>query len=377
MTLILLKKFLGKPLIISALLNLFTLNSAIPAVSRSHLETTSRFKKPSNKIKLKNKVRTKAVQNLDDFLNWTIPQQRRTYILNDLEEASVYRIDLSQVHDFIQWHGYFSAHDPLVGRVSKRKGDLSVAQSLLTYLGQEITDPKSRKFAIDEALVKVMAYRDLKIDDSFDVVMEDRDGIPRLMTYRVDHVFNLWHGMPAFGLVAEEEEEAILLFRGTDFSLSSERGWASLVSDVDLAGPGFTAFMHARKEIRSWLQKVACPTTRARVMGFSLGGVLAAYTFLYENEWVSLEGCIAFNPPGFSERVLQDWNRLSPQQQEAFTVYVNRGDPVSKIGRLFGRAYEVSVNKKVTPLRAHTLFLTAESEFSCIPIHLERENQTR
>lgn len=323
---------------------------------------------PRTKVKWKNRARVRSLQNFDEFLNWTIPIHMRKYALVQPPELSSFQCNLDQARDFIEWYGFFSFYEPLVGKVSKRKGDLQIARSLMVKAAVS-------QLATDEILAKVMAYRDMKIHD--EILIASPESAGQLVVYRVDHVFNLWRGMPAFGLIGEQKAAPILLFRGTDFSLDSERGWASLMSDVDISGPGLRAFNAAREEIRSWLMKVAKIGPKAKVIGFSLGASLAAYTYLYENEWVNPQGSVVFNPPGFSDQVLKDWSALQPESKNGFRVYVNRGDLVSKIGKLFGDAYECSLEAPLKPLRAHTLLLCAEPRFFQAKIDLEKENSVR
>lgn len=333
------------------------------------------LKKPAAKVDWKNRVRVRSLQNFDDFLNWTIPLHMRSYPLADPLQALEYKFQLSQSKEFLDWYGYFSLYDPLVGKVSKKKGGMQAAACLLTKISRDIDDGEALAFAIDEALAKVIAYRDLKEKDTVMLPCPQKRG--KLLSYRIDHIFDLWHGMPAFGLIGDKGTVPILLFRGTDFSLDSERGWASLMSDVDIAGPGLSAFNKARQEIRTWLMKVAEGGQKARVIGFSLGGALAAYTYLYENDWVNPKGCIAFNPPGISDQSLEKWNTLPEEAKKAFRVYVNRGDVVSKVGKLFGNAYEISLATPLKPLKAHTLFLIAEQQFSVAKIDVDKENSGR
>ncbi len=355
---------------------LFLLFSTFPLLSADQ-EQTCTFCPPSTKGKWKNKMRVRALQNLEGLLNWTLSESLRSYALDEPYMRSIYTMGIPEGKEFIKWYGYFSYYDPLVGRVSKKMGDLDTARCLLKKIYDAIPEQKELRFATEEALAKVMAYRDLKLDDRFSIATRDEEGQKRLATYRVDHVFNLWKGMPAFGLISEDGSAPILLFRGTDFSLDSQRGWASLMSDLDVTGPGLRAFNKAQSEIHAWLKGVALNDSKARVIGFSLGGVLAGYTYLYENEWVSDEGCVAFNPPGVSDQVYQDWSNLPQEKKNAFTVYVNRGDVVSKIGKLFGNAFEISTDNLLTPFRAHAILLTVESGFSSMKIDLDKENQSR
>ncbi len=353
---------------------LFLLLLIVPLFAAAQ-EQSDAFKPPATKVRWKSRVRVRSLQNIDDFLNWTIPLHMRAYTLAEPLQTLEFKFDLSQSKEFIDWYGYFSFYDPLVGKVSKKKGGMQVAASLMAKISRDVIDTDGLIFATDEALAKVMAYRDLKMNDT--IMLPNARKAGRLVVYRVDHVFDLWHGMPAFGLVGDGGAVPILLFRGTDFSLDSERGWASLMSDADLAGPGLTAFNKSREEIRSWLMKVAQVGPKAKVMGFSLGGALAAYTYLYEQDWINPEGCVAFNSPGFSDQALEKWNGLSEEAKNAFRVYVNRGDVVSKIGKLFGDAYEISLESFLKPLQAHTLLLIAEQQFSLAKIDVDKENSGR
>ena len=347
---------------------------AVPHIGSSQ-ESDRLLFKPASKSSLHNRIRANGLHSMDDFLSWTIPPHLKVYALAYPLQAASLRIAFSQSSDFIEWHGYFSVYDPLVGKTSKKKGDIQVARSLFIKISEEIADSAMLNFATDEALAKVLAYRDMAVGDQISVP-HDREG-RNLVTYRVDHIFNLWRGMPAFGLVSDTGREPILLFRGTDFSLDSERGWASLMSDIDIAGPGLTVFTKSREEIRSWLMKVAQAGPKAKVVGFSLGGVLAGYTYLYEHKWLNAQGCVAFNPPGFSDKVLQQWNELHDDAKKGFRVYVNRGDVISKAGKLFGDVYELSFDQPLKPLKAHTLFVSAEPEFFQTKVDIEQENMAR
>ncbi len=313
---------------------------------------------------------------IDYFLNGIVHRQKRQYVLATPIIPLEYQIRLPGAAQFIQSHGYFSNQHPLVGKVSTKDHELArqATYALLNTLSNAIFDRKARAFALAETLTKIIAYRDFTSQDH---LCWRSPSTGKKVTYRIDRLFDLWHGMPAFGLINEEGEAPILLFRGTDFSLASERGWASLLSDLDPHGPGLSSFMHARPQIHQWLKNMAQTFQKAKVMGFSLGGAFATYTFLYENAFINLEGCLAFNPPGCSLAVFQDWQQLPSDIQNCFTTYVNRSDPISKIGRLVGNAYQLSIAEWPSPLKAHTLFLTAEKKFIQTRINTARENQSR
>jgi hypothetical protein len=112
-------------------------------------------------------------------------------------------------------------------------------------------------------------------------------------------------------------------------------------------------------------------------MGFSLGGVLAAYTFIYENQWLSDRGSISICGPGIRESVLKKWQLLSKERQKGFTTYVNMGDITSKVGKLFGNVFALSAQLKIKPLTAHVTLMSSEPKFSKARVDVQKENQVR
>ena len=84
----------------------------------------------------------------------------------------------------------------------------------------------------------------------------------------------------------------------------------SIFSDFDLKGVGYQTFRLAQPLLHAWLS--AHP--HVKVLGFSLGGTLAAYTFLYEEELVSEAVC--FCPAGVTSQVWEDWDRLPPGRKK-------------------------------------------------------------
>lgn len=313
---------------------------------------------------------------LDYLLNHALRNQDRQYRLLKNCKPITYALALPNRAAFLAQHSYFSSACPLVGTVSTdlHEEALRATHLLLDTLSHSVFDKSSQWFALEETLAKIVAYRDLQLNS----VLKWRDPHSgKKVEYRVDRCFDLWHGMPAFGLYSPDGATPILLFRGTDFSLKQERGWASLLSDLHPDGPGLNAFMHARPAIHLWLKSMADRGKKAKVIGFSLGGSLAIYTFLYENSWISTEPSVAFNPPGCSDSVFQDWQHLSQERQQDLFTFINRGDPVSKIGKLVGAAHQLSLRKWLPPVHAHTLFFTAESDFLQHPIDLSQENASR
>ena len=325
----------------------------------------------------KGQMRIKALKKLDQFLNWSTSAKLKTFALRDPLEEETFEVDIPEIRAFSLKYGYFSPSNPIVGNVTTDEMDIKLACCLLKAVFEKGDDLDYVELATAEILTKVLAYRDLKegMRIQIPVVSAGKVIFPY---FAVDHVFDLWHGMPAFGLVPEQRDvEPILLFRGTDFSFDSERGWASMMSDVDMAGPGLSAFQHSQKEIHAWLEQVAEQGKKTRTMGFSLGGALAGYTFIYENEGISSSGSSAFCPPGVAVKVIEDWQRLPEGRKRAFTTYVNQGDLVSKMGKLFGPVYAFLLNKHLKPLSAHTQLMCAEKFLIKARVDVQKENVGR
>ena len=144
---------------------------------------------------------------------------------------------------FLDQHGCFSPY-PLLGWVTDSREDTRIAFEFLEKIRHW-----PPIFQI-EFLAKVVALRSL----------QQGDKIPLEEGYTVDRIFFSPH-FPAFGL--QGKNSSILLFRGTDFRW---KGWASMLSDLDLRGPGCRLYQKNRGELRAWLQG-----RQAWATGFSLG----------------------------------------------------------------------------------------------------------
>lgn len=321
-------------------------------------------------------MRVKALKKFDQLLSWSTSEKLKAYVLSDPLEEETFAVDIPEIQTFAAKYGYFSEARPIIGNVTTSEVDVKFVCCLLKTLFKKGDDIEYLQFAAAEVLAKALAYRDLKKGQRIQVPVIHNDKV-LFTVFTVDHQFNLWHGMPAFGLVPEHQEiEPILLFRGTDFSLDSERGWASLLSDLDMAGPGLTAFRNSQEEIHRWMVKASQNGKKTKVLGFSLGGAIAAYTFIYENAWVS-SGSAAFCPPGVAEKVIEDWKLLPADKLEAFTTYVNEGDLISKVGKLFGTVYALSGKKRLKPLSAHTQLMCAETILLKARVDVKKENDHR
>jgi hypothetical protein len=135
--------------------------------------------------------------------------------------------------------------------------------------------------------------------------------------------------------------------------------------------------MKARPKIHEWLLKVKQRGQNARVIGVSLGGVLASYTFLFENEHLSSEHSVAFNPPGVSEEIARMWADLPKETTPPFHVYVTQGDLVSKIGHLVGDVREMRLPYALKVIEAHVTLISAQKQYSLAQVDLPEENASR
>lgn len=309
-------------------------------------------------------MRLKALKNLDQFLSLSTSQRLKTYPLAHPLQKKEIQVNLPEVKEFEDKYGYFSAVRPIVSKVSADEKDIALVCCLLKMLYEKGVKGEYLEIATFEILTKILAYRDLKVGMKISIPIEKK-GVVRNELFYVDYVFDMWHGMPAFGLIPERQGLfSILLFRGTDFSFDSQRGWASLLSDLDISGPGLFAFRHAQAEISEWLQKTQEAGKAARAMGFSLGGALAAYTFIYENPLLASQGSLSICGPGVAEKVVEDWRALPASRRSGLTSYVYAGDLVSKVGNLFGTVYCLFSPRACKPLTAHTRIICSEPLFS-------------
>jgi hypothetical protein len=322
-------------------------------------------------------VRIKTLKNLDQFLNWTFSEKYKTYASTNSVEEKKFEVDVSVMSAFVEDYGYFSFKHPIVGVVTTNKEDLAIVSCLLKSLYEKSENFDYLQIAVTEVITKALAYHDLKIGQSIMIPIEVGEKV-NLERFNVDRIFNIWHGMPAYGLVPEHKGvDSILIFRGTDFSLDSQRGWASLMSDLDIAGPGFSAFQHSQKEIRQWLRAVKAKGKAARVLGFSLGGALAAYTFIYENQWLSDRGSISICAPGVKDQVISEWEFIDEGRKQGFTSFINMGDIISKSGKLLGNVYVLSLDKTYKPLTAHMMLMSSQSPFFKAKVDVKQENKNR
>lgn len=319
-------------------------------------------------IKRFGEMRLRAIRGWDKLLTWALAPQNKEYILTAPPVVKHFEVDSEELFEFVRNYGYFSIFHPIVGIVTEEKRDIKVTNCLLSSLPTEIKDPLQLRFSEDEILAKILAYRPLKKGMQIDLGMS---------SYKVDEVIDLWRGMPAFGLVPKNGSRTpILLFRGTDFSLVSEKGWASILSDLDINGPGYSTFLVARDKIRKWLLKMQ--KTPPRLVGYSLGGAFVLFTLIHDYPLISKKDLsTAYNPPGVSKEVLEKWEQIPDELKPPHHTYVSQGDFVSQIGLFLSDVWEVSLPEPMGVIESHTTLFSAKPKFMISQVNVPEENASR
>ena len=193
------------------------------------------------------KARIKMLEHSDQLLGALIRHKNTNYALLDPLQRRVYANSVEPLISFSQDYGYFSPIHPLISHVSKGQEDIELFFCLFKELSLISAQNDFLTFAIAELLAKGLAYRDLQEGQRIKIPTL-RGSIFRLETFTVDQVFNLWNGMPAFGLMPDANGIAsILLFRGTDLAIYTKRGWSSVVRTSISAGRGFPYLWNREK----------------------------------------------------------------------------------------------------------------------------------
>ncbi|NDD57843.1 MAG: hypothetical protein EBZ47_01125 [Chlamydiae bacterium] len=327
----------------------------------------------------KAKLRSRALMKLDKMLDWAFPVKDRSYHLDKKQKGFQYVNQTIEMLEFNKAYSFFSKKRPVISIVSSNPEDIQITSELFNKMIHHSKNEEFLENATAEILCKVLAYRDLKKGDIISIPAVLSPGNRAMVAYEVDEIFFLGAGMPAFGLASKDARaSSILLFRGTDLSLESKQSWASVLSDLDIQGPGLSAFLKSRDHIRSWLSSQEKDHgIKPRVMGFSLGGVLSCYTMIHESDLISDHGNFAFNPPGVSAAMYKLWENLQENKKQAFKVFATHGDLVPKIGRMIGEAYELSLDFSLRPIDAHVRLIFCQANVYQFIIDIDKENQAR
>lgn len=324
---------------------------------------------------------SRTFRYLEVFLSWLFKYPSRCYELAANKTYQVIENPSKSLHELGKTYRTYSVSKGIICRVTTSKKDIEETCRILRLIYDEIPHPQLCDFATSEVLAKVLAYRELKEGEKIPIPSLSTDHSVQMSNYVVDKVFDLWNKIRAFGLISTDHHKnaPLLLFRGTDFSIISEGGRASIISDLDPEGPGRNLFKKAEKNLHTWLKIITKKEGKARTIGHSLGGAIVAYTLLHEHQYISNqphETSYAFNFPGVSSDLIKQWNALSDEKKPSYQGFVCRGDVVSKFGQLFGNVKEVSLRKPLLPIHAHEQLLFAEPMCYLYPVDIQEENSS-
>jgi uncharacterized protein (UPF0297 family) len=321
-------------------------------------------------IHLCGEVRVNMIRGWDRLLTWTLTPKIKPYYLSEPRNAQSFSLEDPFLEGFLKEYGYFSTNEPIVGVVTDNPKHVAKTNEALKSL-KAISNQVQREFSRDEILAKVMAYRVLK--KGMKITM------PEGSIYTVDTHIDLWHGMPAFGLLPQDKKDPpILLYRGTDMDLVSQKGWASILSDLDTTGPGHTTFLRAREQIHQWLLHAKKNYQPARLVGYSLGGAFVFYTLIYEADLISRRfPTVAYNPPGISLEIHEKWEKMRLPHRIPLYTFVNKGDIVSQIGFFLDNVWEISLPTSLDVIAAHTTLISGQPRFEATAVDVSKENAAR
>jgi hypothetical protein len=308
--------------------------------------------------------------HLNKFLNWIMGFTRFEY--QGFEIIKMVKEPPNSLVKFEENHGFFSKIQPLIGQYTPLKEDIEPILKVLEQIDKEILDPSLRLFYFQEILAKVLAYRFLEEGD--ELRLPDFFNTNNSSIYKVEKIFNLGMGMPAFALTSKNKDKSsILIYRGTTIDITQSSSFASIVADLDLYGPGYSSFFKIEDQLKAFLIKEELNQKKCVVLGYSLGGILSVYTGLFFSKYIDFEKSAAFNPPGVQKKLYQ----LAQKEKflDSFKVYVNQDDPISKWGFLVGDVSILSLNASMGPLMAHTQLMGSQSDLTYRLCNLNEENQ--
>jgi hypothetical protein len=292
-------------------------------------------------------------------------------------EMQTYSNHIVDFQKFLAQHHYSSRFKPLIGVVTYDKQDIDAVNQLLVKIKETLTNQDQLQLITGELLSKVIAYRNLEVGQKIPVPYISKKGKIKLAMYKVDRVFNLL-GVPAFGLLPSKKKVApIILFRGTDLSLSM-KGYSSILADLDLNGPGVLAFYAGHDELHYWLKEANKKYAKARALGYSLGGAMTQYLCVLEKDLLSQDPrfpSLAFNQPGVSLDFVEKWNKLSLSERPLLQGYIVEGDIVSSVGKLIGNVKALTLDHPLEPLKAHVTLMSLQQRVYAYSLDVSLKNE--
>jgi len=315
-------------------------------------------------------IARKTIRFWDRFLAWLFSHSARSYLKGKRVENIC--IPFPEYTEFYKKYSRFGTVRGIICAVTEFEEDKEICRKMLETMDSKYDDVYLKELVCADFYGKAISYRNLKEGDSFPFYSA-RKKLP--ITFTLDTVIPLWNDICAFGFISSNDE-ALLLFRGTDISFLSTAGRASMLSDLDPEGPGLALFENAKEALSSWLQVQKGNGKETRVIGHSLGGSLACYTLLFLPHLLSKTAAsFATNYPGVNETLLKKWDGLDPKPK--FCGIVTEGDAVSKFGFLLNETLLFTAERKLPLMQSHELLFGAEPNFTLYQINVIDENTTK
>lgn len=312
----------------------------------------------------------KTLHFWDRFISSLFSYNGRSYLKGKRVLQST--IPFPEYTSFFHKYSRFGTERGIICTVTDFEEDKKLLSNILSLIAEQYDPPELKELICADLWGKGVSYRALKKGDTFPFFSSSKR---KTLRFSLDTEIPLWKDIRAFGFVSQEKE-ALLLFRGTDISLLSSAGRASMLSDLDPEGPGLAVFHAAQEALSQWLKTQKSVGREVRVIGHSLGGALACYSLIIFPELFSKQcASYATNYPGVNELLLRKWSNIDKKPK--FIGVVTDGDAVSKCGYLLDDTSVFVAHRKVPPLQSHELLFGAESSFSLYELNAMDENQSR
>ncbi|MCH9633179.1 MAG: hypothetical protein S4CHLAM6_15320 [Chlamydiae bacterium] len=259
-------------------------------------------------------------------------------------------------------------------------------QTVLRKIHEQIDNPKIMQVMTAQILSKVLVGKNahfIGIGNTIEIPSIDANGNTKLVEYTFDKKFDLWKGIPAFGLVdIKGDAPPMLIFRSTNTDLEEIDTLPTLVANLHPKGPGWKIFSKSQEKVAGWLEeKNQLSQQKARTIGYSQGGILSSYFLTYHSDKFNKEEnqpSFILDAPGVSNEIEKDW--LGVEEKPYVETYINRGDIIPKVGdALIGRAFEVRIAQNLKGFDSHKAlsFFAPQWEVVEISAHLEKQSISR
>ncbi len=259
-------------------------------------------------------------------------------------------------------------------------------QDVLLKVYDNIEDSHIMQVMTAQILSKVLIGKNahfIKIGNKIKIPTVDQNGNKNLVEYTFDTKFNLWRGVPAFGLIDKEGRAApLLIFRSTNTDLKEVDSFPTLVANLHPKGPGWKLFSQSQEKVSIWLEQANQQSEqKARTIGYSLGGILSSYFLTYRSEAFNKskhQPSFILDAPGVSQNIEKDW--LDIEKKPFVQTYVNRGDLIPKLGDAFiGKAFEVRIAQNTKGFDSHRSLSFFAPQWKIVEIssHCEKNSISR